>query len=73
MVKGRQQNGKSGIVVVVVVVLEEDCEEDEEACSFQAQFNFSIYREFHQHVTPLPLCALPCMALLCFAYLLDQA
>ena len=45
MVKGRQQNGKSGIVVVVVVVvLEEDCEEDEEACSFQAQFNFSILR-----------------------------
>ena len=42
MVKGRQQNGKSGIVVVVV--LEEDCEEDEEACSFQAQFNFSILR-----------------------------
>ena len=41
MVKGRQQNGKSGIVVVV---LEEDCEEDEEACSFQAQFNFSILR-----------------------------
>ena len=43
MVKGRQQNGKSGIVVVVEV-LEEDCEEDEEACSFQAQFNFSILR-----------------------------